>query len=118
VGVNWGAQGAAMATLIATYLYFIPLVFIGLWDTPINVNLYFSTVIPVVIASAAMGVVLMAFERFAALSASGIISRIIISLLLAGGVYFIAWIMIPGGRKKIKETISDFTFLIKTKQGA
>ncbi len=111
IGIKWGAVGIAIGYVLAVYIYFLPTVFIGLRETPVNVGLFFRSILPSAICSLLMGVGVFLFSCIIHIQNS--FSTIIVSLPIAVVVYFISWMLIPGGRLRLKEVSSDFLFLFK-----
>ena len=111
IGIKWGAVGIAVANVLSTYIYFIPLIFISFRQTPVSAGLFFRSIIPSVICSLLMGIALFLFSNIISIQNSfyAIVSSVPIALI----AYFLTWILLPRGRLRLKEIISDFLFTFK-----
>lgn len=111
IGLKWGAVGVAAGHVIENYLAFFPIVFIAFKHSPISIELFFRSILPSVISSLVMGVVLIIFSSMISIQNS--FYSIGASLPVAIVVYLLTWIIIPGGRIRLKELFSDFVFVFK-----
>jgi PST family polysaccharide transporter len=114
IGVRWGVVGIAVANVLSTYIYFVPLIFLSFRQTPVSAGLFFRSILPSVICSMLMGIVLFLFSNIISIQSSfnAIVSSVPIALI----AYFLAWILLPRGRLRLKEIFSDFLFTFKKRR--
>jgi PST family polysaccharide transporter len=110
VGVHWGLVGIALGTVIANYVFFLPVAYLAFRDTPISVGLFLTSILPSVICSLVMGLTTTSFSSlhliqnsFLAFVASGVV---------AVASYLAAWMVIPGGKGKVRELYTEVTSAI------
>jgi O-antigen/teichoic acid export membrane protein len=105
IGVLWGALGVAYGYLVATYTLFVLRLAYSFEGTPVDKRTFFKAIEQPVIRSLTMVMVLIALKRLVVINNSLI--EIAISLPLAVLTYLLAWMVTAGGKRALREIISD-----------
>lgn len=114
IGLKWGAVGVAIGHVLANYIFFLPVLIIAFRNTPISVKLFISSTLPSVISSLLMGGILLLFSNTFPIQNS--FYAITGSLPIAAAAYIVVWMLIPGGKLRIKEIITDFGVMFKKRE--
>ncbi len=103
IGALWGAVGVAAAYTITAYVWILPSLWYSFRGTPVSIAGIFKAVFAPAFCSFSMGLFLLILSpdlsRFGAL-------EIPASLCCGCVSYFGVWLLLPGGRAKLKEYIS------------
>jgi PST family polysaccharide transporter len=105
IGVLWGALGVAYGYFAATYILLVPRLYYSFKGTPVNLRTFFRAIEKPSIASFAMMVVLLVFNKVININSSLLL--LTISLSVAVVTYLLAWMMIPEGKENLREIIYD-----------
>ncbi len=105
VGALWGGIGVAFGYLAATYAVFVLRLLYCFKDSPVNVRTFFKAIEMPLISSFVMMGILLALKKLVIIDNSLIL--LAMSLPLAGITYFLAWMMIRGGKENLREIIYD-----------
>jgi hypothetical protein len=105
IGIPWGAVGVAVAHIAATVLLMVPKLYFSFAGSPVTMRAFCRTLTQPVIATAAMGTVLVITRRIADLD-GGAVSLMTGSV--AGGVTFVAAILaMPGASEQVRSLWTD-----------
>jgi O-antigen/teichoic acid export membrane protein len=104
VGIRWGAIGIAASWPFATAANLIFSMFFVFKGSPVSIVSAFNNIYRPVIASIGMGISLLLTYEF--ILSFNVELQIALSILLGSGIYFIIWIIFPGGYKSIIEFAS------------
>jgi len=113
VGIGFGAVGIAVArvaTSIVIMPWSLPYSFSG---TPVSVGDFLRSISRPCIASAIMGVSLWAFRRVAPLESE--VLALLGGAAAAGLVYFLAFLLIPGGRNQVQSLAAELLGVIRNR---
>ena len=116
IGVRWGSVGVAAGHVIENYLMLFPFLYFASKDSPIEMELFISSILPSIIASLVMAIVLLIFSNTVSIQNS--FYALVASLPIAIVVYLLAWTTMPKGRLRLKELFSDFVFVFKKRKVA
>lgn len=111
IGAKWGAVGVAAGHVIENYLMVFPFLYFAFKDSPIDMELFISSILPSIISSLVMAVVLLIFSN--TVSIQNHFYGLVASLAIAIVVYLLTWTTMPGGRLKLEELFSDFVLMFK-----
>lgn len=107
IGIPWGPTGIALAHVWAFYLLLAPRVYWSLRATPVDINLFLTTIARPVIAAAIMSAVVLALK--CAQLTPGPVVTLALGLPVAAFVYSIAWLLMPGGTQTLKQVWQDLS---------
>jgi O-antigen/teichoic acid export membrane protein len=105
VGVMWGARGVAVGHVAATYIVFLPLIWVALKDTPVELSLWLRA-----IARPAASSLLMVAMLYVMSSLIPFKSNLAaLSAYVPAGVvcYFAGMMALPGGKRVLRELLRD-----------
>lgn len=114
VGVRWGAIGIAASLLVTTAVNFIFSLFFVFKGSPVSMTATLKSIYRPAIASIVMGIALLLTYQF--ISSFHVALQMIESMSLGGGIYFIVWVLFPGGYKKMIEFVSYPLSVLKSKK--
>jgi len=114
VGIRWGIIGVAASWPIATAVNLIFSLFFVSKGTPVDVVSTLRNIYRPAIASIGMGIVLLLTYEF--VSSFHVALQIALSMLLGSGIYFVIWMLFPGGYKNIIEFASYPLSALKRKK--
>ena len=101
LGAKFGATGVAIGFALGNWLLLIPAVAFCLQDSPFRMSDFFAVLRNPMVASAVAALAVFEFQHYLR------VSFMPVTLLLHGltfsGVYFMTWILLPGGRKSLME---------------
>ena len=100
VGIRWGVLGIAASWSIATAVNLIFSLFFVFKGSPVGMVSTLKNIYRPAIASIVMGVVLLLTYPF--LSSFHVALQMALSILLGSGIYFVIWMLFPGGYKNIR----------------
>jgi O-antigen/teichoic acid export membrane protein len=104
IGVRRGPVGVATAYAAANYVLFLPVLMLSFKGSPVRLAAFFRSVAGPASASLAMGaILLLAAGRITRLD---LIPSILVSAALGSVSYGAAWLIIPGGKKRLAEYFS------------
>ena len=104
VGIKWGVLGIAASWSISTTANLIFSLFFVFKGSPVSMVSTLKNIYRPAIASISMGIALLLTYEF--ISSFNVALQITLSILLGSGIYFVIWILFPGGYKKIIEFAS------------
>ena len=114
IGIRWGAVGVAGGYAVASYLILFP----GLWysfrGTPVSIGTAVRAVWRAVIASGVTALVLILVYPY--LDGLANIAVFGISFILAGCVYLLVWISIPGGIDVLRDFAGYIALIYQKKE--
>src|SRR5688572_23887625 len=96
VGIHWGAEGIAYASLASSYLFVTPFLWWSFKDTPISLRLVAAAAARPFFASLLMAGVLYNFKVSTIFNAA--LPTLLVGSALALPLYFSFWFLLPGGR--------------------
>jgi len=105
IGVVWGALGVAYGYLVATYTLLALRLYYSFEGTPVSARAFFKAIEQPLVASFAMMIVLVIFNKLVMINNSLVL--LTISLPVATVTYLLAWMMMPGGKGNLREVIYD-----------
>ena len=111
IGLKWGAVGVAAGHVIENYIVFFPIVLIALKNTPVDVELFFRSILPSAVSSLVMVGVLSVFSVVSSIDNS--FWAVVAGLPIAIASFMTAWVMIPGGTLKLRGLFSDLAVTFK-----
>jgi O-antigen/teichoic acid export membrane protein len=104
VSIKWGALGIAASLSISTTINLIFSLFFVFKGSPVSMVSTLKNIYRPAIASIGMGILLLLTYEF--ISSFNVILQIALSTLLGSGIYFVIWMLFPGGYKNITEFVS------------
>lgn len=113
VGLKWGVRGVAIGYAVATYLMLFPTLWHCFRYSPINIRVFFDAIWRPALASLIMGVVI--FFSLSFMVGQSHFIKIIACLIIGLAVYFLAWLVIPGG-KDILHELYNYILLVTRKK--
>jgi O-antigen/teichoic acid export membrane protein len=99
IGIRWGVLGIAKSCIIVTAVSLIFSLFFVFKGSPVDIISTLKNIYRPAIASIVMGCVLLL--NYAHLSSYHVAWQIALSTFLGCGIYFLIWMLFPGGYKKI-----------------
>ena len=111
VGFFWGVKGIAIGHVVANYVLFLPAAYIAFRDTPVNVGVFVSSILPSVACTLIMALALAAFSALAPIHSN--LYAIALGFPIAVASYLMAWMLMPKGRVHLTEMFSDFSSMFK-----
>src|SRR3989449_4704477 len=105
IGVVWGTLGVAYGYLVATYTLLALRLYYSFEGTPVSARAFFKAIEQPLVASFAMMIVLVIFNKLVMINNSLVL--LTISLPVATVTYLLAWMMMPGGKGNLREVIYD-----------
>ena len=115
-GLQWGAQGVAIGHVLANYVCFLPMAYLALRGTAVDLGLFLRSIAPAIVCSLMMGLLLTLFTSRYPIANS--YSAIIASVSIATVAYVIGWSALPSGRSSLSEMYWDFVSMFKAKVSA
>ena len=106
IGTHWGLIGVAAAVAACTILGLPFLAWFSFKETPISPGLFYEALRFPALASGIMSALLVAIQYL--LNISNGILEIGYSVLLAPLLYCSIWVLLPGGRWRLAESLSQF----------
>jgi PST family polysaccharide transporter len=106
-GIPWGVEGIAFGHLACSYLLLVPNLWWSFRDTPINLQIFASSVARPLVSSLLMAGVLYALK--VTLAFPGAWTTLVLGAVLMLPLYFGFWLMLPGGRSAMKEAWTDLS---------
>lgn len=104
IGIKWGAKGVAASWIFSTIANFVFSLFYVYKETSVRRISTFKAIYKSVIASLLTGIVLfLTYDYFASFH---IFVQVALSTVFAMVLYFLFWILFPGGYKQIREFCS------------
>jgi O-antigen/teichoic acid export membrane protein len=113
IGINYGLTGLAISYAIVNYLILIPSLMYCFKDTPISVNQFFISIIPIAIISISAGIFLEILIFY--LPEWPLIISIIIYVLLYGFIYILLFLPLSQTRHKIFNLVHILQSILKRK---
>jgi O-antigen/teichoic acid export membrane protein len=113
IGIQWGIYGVAKAYVFANYLLLIPSLVYAFRDTPIFIIDFFSSIYRPVLISLLMGLV--CFWVNSLLVDTTNVVALLVCLAVGVSVYLFGWLVVPGGRRILKDYISYASLVVKNK---
>jgi len=110
IGVQWGPLGVATAYAIANYALFLPMLWLSLSGSPVTVASFFRSILGPATASLAMGAVLVLSAP--PITRLDLVLSILVSVAVGAIAYGAAWLLIPGGGRRLIEYISYYRELL------
>jgi len=110
IGVQWGPTGVATAYAIANYALFLPMLWLSLSGSPVTVASFFRSILGPATASLAMGAVLVLSAP--PITRLDLVLSILVSVAVGAIAYGAAWLLIPGGGRRLIEYISYYRELL------
>lgn len=114
VGIRWGVIGVAVSWPIVTAVNLIFSLFFALKGSPVSIIATLKSIYRPAIASVVMGITLLLSYQY--VSSFHVALQMMASMLLGGGIYFIVWVLFPGGYKNIIEFASYPLSVLKRKK--
>jgi O-antigen/teichoic acid export membrane protein len=108
-GLHWGALGVAIGYSVSVYVFILPGLFLSVRGTPVKVSDLFHSVVSPAGGSIAVAGALLLYERF--VTNTNDILYLLYSTILAILVYCLFWLLIPGGKKRLKTYLSYLSAL-------
>ncbi|MGH6892660.1 MAG: lipopolysaccharide biosynthesis protein [Dongiaceae bacterium] len=105
LGIRWGPSGVAYGHVAATYLLLIPMLYWGLWGTPVRVSDFVASVRKPIVASVLMAGVLYALKQGA--FTLGPFGSLALGSIAGFIAYFGTWLILPGGRAELARMVAD-----------
>jgi PST family polysaccharide transporter len=111
IGLRWGIVGVAISYALCTYVMFVPILHVSFKETPLNLAIFLQTIWRPFIGSIVMaaGIVL---ARDAYSVESRFVS-LLFSVGVAGALYLVAWLILPGGKHTVEELRVDCAGLFR-----
>ena len=100
IGISWGAVGVATAYVFENYLILYPSLCYVYRDTPIRVSDFFGSIMTPAILSLIMGFSGIILKTYLVEKSDFVV--ILSSFLVCTTVYFLGWVVIPGGRGRLR----------------
>jgi len=113
IGLHWGLIGIALGTVLANYIFFLPVAYLAFRNTPVSVGLFVTSILPSFLCSVAMGLVTVGFSSLKLIHNSD--AALIVSFVVASIAYLLAWALIPGGKAKLAELYTDFSSVFRSR---
>jgi len=114
-GLPWGAKGVATSYAISNYVMLIPMFLYCFKYTPLGLEDFAKAVWRPAVVSIGLAIGLSAMKEV--INYSGIAVNLAAGLSLALLIYFVLWLIIPGGKSILRELLGHFSLLLKKKQG-
>ncbi|MEI7635681.1 MAG: lipopolysaccharide biosynthesis protein [Syntrophus sp. (in: bacteria)] len=114
VGIRWGAIGLAASWSVSTMANLIFSLFFVFKGSPVGIVSTLKSIYKPAIASIGMGIVLL--QTYNLISSFHVALQMALSILLGIGIYFIVWVLFPGGYKKMVEFASYPLSALKRKR--
>jgi len=114
IGIRWGAQGIASAYVMSDYLILLPSLWYCFRGTPVSLVGFFKAISQPALASLATTAVMLTAYRWLLVNQPDFV---VIGACLAAGLvsYFLALVLMPGGRQTLREFFS-YVPLLFTKE--
>ena len=105
IGVVWGPLGVAYGYVVATYTLLALRLHYCFEGTPVSVRVFFKAIEKPLVASFAMTIGLVIFNKLIIISNPLLL--LVTALPVATATYLLAWMMMPGGKGNLREVIYD-----------
>jgi O-antigen/teichoic acid export membrane protein len=99
LGLSWGAEGVAVAQVLASVVLVFPNLYYSFWQTPIKVADFFRATRLPLIASMGMAAGLVAFRHF--FPSNNIWASLGFGGVMAGGLFLAIALVLPGGTREL-----------------
>lgn len=106
ISVNWGIVGVATAYGIATPILTIVGIFYSYLGTPLRFNHFLGTILRPGFSAITSSIVVMGLNRFVFNGYNNLLQSLVIDFGLYGLLYLIFWLLLPGGKRTLKEIYS------------
>jgi hypothetical protein len=113
VGLHWGLIGVALGTVLANYIFFLPVAYVAFRNTPVSVGLFVTAIFPSFLCSVTMGLVAKGFSSLNLIHNSN--AALAASFVVASTSYLLVWALIPGGKAKLRELYTDFSSVFRAR---
>ena len=114
VGIEWGAIGLAASWIVSTIVNLIFSLFYVFKGSPVGIASTVKSIYRPAIASIGMGIFL--YLTYSYISSFHIALQMSFSVLLGSLIYFVIWILFPGGFQNIVEFASYPLSMLKRKR--
>lgn len=105
IGLIWGARGVSCGYLAATYILLILRLIYNFEGTPVKRTTFFDTIKIPLMASILMMLILFIVQKLVTINNS--LMSIGVTLPTAVVAYLLSWIMIAGGRERLRIIVED-----------